>query len=431
MSLKFDNHPQRVALASEAHARPFMVIDAPTQVSHIAVFCDEQLELHAHLLAELCRHFGVAAPESQAKHFSHDFGSFRLRWENHSEFSSYYFIAAEAVAEPFTLTPLRFVPDAWLAGLNSYVMAAAHVSLSKDWGHASAPQQVAQYFAGSVIVGSRVTNGGEVWTDFQIQPDGFSRFLIFDVDLREKQAGRLIQRVLEIDTYRMMAMLAFPRAWELSSALRDIETELAQLTQALIAGDEKKEQDLLRQLLELSSRLEALAVANNFRFSATEAYDKIIQTRISELREMRIEGVPTIGEFMQRRLLPAMDTCRSVRQRMETLAQRIGRTNDLLRTRIGITQEQQNRAILESMNRRAELQLRLQQAVEGLSVAAISYYLIGLANYALKGLKAAGVGLNVELSTGLLIPVLLAGVWWGIRRLRQVIHYSTDKNRHT
>jgi uncharacterized membrane-anchored protein len=282
-----------------------------------------------------------------------------------------------------------------------------------------------------VIVGSRVTNGGEVWTDFQIQPDGFSRFLIFDVDLREKQAGRLIQRVLEIDTYRMMAMLAFPRAWELSSALRDIETELAQLTQALIAGDEKKEQDLLRQLLELSSRLEALAVANNFRFSATEAYDKIIQTRISELREMRIEGVPTIGEFMQRRLLPAMDTCRSVRQRMETLAQRIGRTNDLLRTRIGITQEQQNRAILESMNRRAELQLRLQQAVEGLSVAAISYYLIGLANYALKGLKAAGVGLNVELSTGLLIPVLLAGVWWGIRRLRQVIHYGTDKNRRT
>lgn len=420
--MRFQNHPQRISLASEAHSRPFMAIDAPAQVTHIGVFSDEQLDCHPRLLASLCTHFGVAAPEPSAKHFSHDFGAFRLRWENHTEFSSYIFIVAEKLNEPFEQPAVRYVPDAWLAELNGYVFAAAHVALMKQWSRANAAQDIAQHFASSLLVGSRVINGGEVWSDFQIQPDGFSRFLVCDVDLQKQQAGRLIQRVLEIDTYRMMAMWAFPQALALGPQLRQMEQELAALIETLVVGDAEAEQELLHQLLALSSRLEALAVANNYRFSATEAYDRIVNARIHELREIRIEGVPTIEEFMQRRLRPAMDTCRSVVQRMETIAQRIARANDLLRTRVGITQEQQNRDILESMNRRSAAQLRLQQAVEGLSFVAISYYLLGLSQYALKGLKALGWHVDLELATLVLMPFLLGGVWWGIKRLRRVLH---------
>jgi len=148
-----------------------------------------------------------------------------------------------------------------------------------------------------------------------------------------------------------------------------------------------------------------------------------VQARIEELRETRIEGVPTIGEFMDRRLAPAMNTCASVAQRQQALAERVAHTNDLLRTRVGILQEQQNSKILESMNARAAQQLRLQQAVEGLSVAAISYYMVGLFNYAGKAAKVAGWPINPDIATGIAVPLFAAGVWLGLRRLHKSMHH--------
>src|SRR3546814_8262212 len=87
---------------------------------------------------------------------------------------------------------------------------------------------------------------------------------------------------------------------------------------------------------------------------------------------------------MDRRLAPAMRTCESAAGRLETLASRVGRASNLLRTRVDIELEAQNRDVLMSMNRRARLQLRLQETVEGLSVVAISYYVVGLVGYAAK-----------------------------------------------
>jgi uncharacterized membrane-anchored protein len=179
------------------------------------------------------------------------------------------------------------------------------------------------------------------------------------------------------------------------------------------------EQDLLQQITLLASRLEQLSVDDSYRFSASQAYFGLVMARIHELRERRIEGVPTIEEFMQRRLTPAMNTCTSTARRQEVLAERIANTNSLLRTRVGIRQERQNSQILESMNTRAAQQLRLQQAVEGLSVAAISYYLVGLLGYLLKGAKAAGVQVDTELATGIAVPVLALVVWMGLRTLRR------------
>jgi uncharacterized membrane-anchored protein len=172
----------------------------------------------------------------------------------------------------------------------------------------------------------------------------------------------------------------------------------------------------------LAARIEKLALDNSYRFSASQAYLRLVNARSEELREVRIEGIPTVGEFMDRRLAPAMNTCEAISRRQEALAGRIAHSNDLLRTRVGIVQEQQNRQILQSMNARAAQQLRLQQAVEGLSVAAISYYVIGLAGYAAKAAKAAGLPINSDVGTGLLVPLVVAGVWLGLRRMHKRIH---------
>ncbi|KIF80721.1 DUF3422 family protein [Noviherbaspirillum autotrophicum] len=439
------NHALRVPLAAEVHSRPYLRLDAPESLTHLAVYARDQgqsggnnaVVQHA-LLSSLCAHFGVTAPVSDAKYFFHDFGRFRLKWECHTEFATYTFAqrheADLPLAEAFERVPLFHLPQAWLAGLQGKIMVAAHVVLDRTRGASDTfATGLRRVFEGNNLVGSRVLEGGELWTDFLIQSDGFSRFVVRDVGLHEQQSGRLVQRVLEIETYRMMALLGLPHAQQATPILNVIEGELAALTvemvdgviadaHALSAADTDREQALLNTITGLAARIEKLALDNSYRFSASQAYFRLVDARIDELRETRIEGFPTVVEFMDRRLTPAMNTCASIARRQEALAERIAHTNDLLRTRVGIVQEQQNRQILQSMNARAAQQLRLQQAVEGLSVAAISYYMVGLFGYAGKAAKAVGWPINPDLATGVLVPVVAAGVWLGLRRMHKQIH---------
>ncbi|MBA5605232.1 DUF3422 domain-containing protein [Duganella sp. FT3S] len=438
------NHALRVPLAAEIHSRPFLKLEAPETLTHFALYAPQEgapganhrAAQHA-ILQELCRHFGVAVPHAQARYFYHDFGRFRLKWECHTEFATYTFVEqAQAGADwrqAFGHPPLRHVPQEWLASLHGKIIVAAHVVLTNS--DADQPADVAamrELFQGN-LVGSGVEHGGEIWTDFLIQPDGFSRFVVRDRTLRESQAGRLVGKLLEIETYRMMALLALPQAESTQPALNAVENELAGLTATLVqsdhdvstaavARDSKEEQLLLHRITSLAARVEELSVNNSYRFGAAQAYFSLVQARIQELREVRIEGMPTLEEFMGRRLAPAMHTCTSVARRQEALATRIARSNDLLRTRVGIEQERQNRQILQSLDTRSAQQLRLQQAVEGLSVMAISYYSLGLVGYAGKALKAANLPVNPELLTGLMVPLVMAGVWLFLRKLHKQLH---------
>src|SRR5450830_479023 len=439
------NHPLRVPLAAEVHSRPFLHLRAPESLSHIAVYLRDQADANGHfshqhgLLSDLCQHFGVTAPGIDAKHFFHDFGQFRLKWECHTEFATYTFAHRHATPlsteQAFAAVPLRQVPQQWLLALQGKIMVAAHVVLEQPAGgnHDAAEEtldsRLRGLFEGQLLASSKVLQGGEIWTDFLIQADGFSRFVVRDIDLRDMQDGRLVQRILEIETYRMMALLGLPHAQKAAPALNAIESDLATLTAAMVdadgltdsaathAGDEQ----ILRRITGLAARIEKMSLENSYRFSASQAYFRLVKARIEELRETRVDGVPTIGEFMDRRLAPAMDTCASVARRQEALAERIAHTNDLLRTRIGIVQEQQNRQILESMNARAAQQLRLQQAVEGLSVAAISYYMVGLFGHIGTALKEAGVPINPEIASGVMVPVFAVLVWLGLRRLHKSV----------
>lgn len=437
------NHPLRVPLAAEVHSRPFLRLLAPESLTHLAVYLradanahgDNTMAQHEILLA-LCAHFGVAGPGIEAKYFFHDFGRFRVKWECHTEFATYTFAQSHEdnpdLGAAFERAPLSHIPQEWLRGLHGKIMVAAHVVLDKASPHADtqAPD-MRRIFDGNLLVGSKTQQGEEIWTDFLIQSDGFSRFVVRDATLHDQQPGRLVQRVLEIETYRMMALLGLPHALQSAPILNAIEEELARLTAAMVGIDQASgdalpdaaddEQGLLRNITGLAARIEKLSLDNSYRFSASQAYFRLVHARIDELREIRIEGVPTVEEFMDRRLAPAMNTCESIARRQEALAERIAHTNDLLRTRVGIVQEQQNRKILQSMNARAAQQLRLQQAVEGLSVVAISYYLAGLFNYACKALKAAGWPVNPDIATGILLPVVAVGVWLGLRKIHKKV----------
>lgn len=416
------NHPKRLLLASEIHARPFMVIEAPAKISHLAIFRDDGQLSHETLLQTLCARFGVAAPGKGAQHFAHDFGHFRLKWERHTEFSTFSFVELGDSGGDFEQTAIRDVPSDWLESLRSSVIVASHIIAERGASLPISDRRLKRLFPLPPLVGSQVLSDGEIWTDFQVGPDGFSRYLIRDIDLRESQMGRLVQRICEIETYLMMALLALPLAREAGALLGRIEEDLITLADKMSRhGVDENAEEQLNELSRLDSMVRAMSFRTGFRFSAAQAYYSLVEARIGELRERRIEGVPTIGEFMERRLAPAINSCKSASVRQEVLAKKISSSDDMLRTRVNLAQERQNQNVLKNLSLSVSLQLRLQQAVEGLSVVAISYYAIGLVGYLLKALKDWGLGIHVDSSIGLAMPIVLLAVWLSLRRLHKHI----------
>ncbi len=418
------DHPLRAELNDEVHARPPELLVAPVRVSYLALLLTgPEREEEMRRLADLAGRLGTAPPAADANHFSGDLGGFRLRWERHTEFSRYMFIVDGVGPEPFAETAVDRVPEDFTAGLPGEVIAAIHAEvLVGRPGPLDLAALSRRCFAGHVLIGSEI---GETpttaLTDFRIHPGGFSRFLIEGRDLSGQEAGRLVQRLLEIDTYKTLALLAFPLSRALAPFLGRSERELAAITTSLAEGRDADEANLLERLTQLEAEIESRGADNHFRFSAAAAYYELVQRRIAELRETRIPGLQTFGEFIERRLAPAMNTCTAASARQEALSGRVARATQLLSTRVDVTRTQQNQDILRSMNRRAHLQLRLQETVEGLSVAAVTYYIVGLVSYAVKGLKPLGLDLNPEIAMAASIPVVLLLAALRIRHLRKSV----------
>lgn len=421
------DHALRRQLNDEVHARPSDSLRAPLRLSYLVLLSDSaDRQAEWRHVQSLLRRFDRPSPERTANQFSADLGAFSIRWERHTEFSRYTFAVPGAFDDPFAMPALGLVPEDWLSGIGGQTMVASHGAILE---RSSEPMDVeaiaAQWFGGNVLVGSRVgDDAGIALTDFRVRADGFSRFLLMDRHMTPRQAGRIAQRILEIDTYRMMALLALPVAQALAPVITEYERELSQVTTVLESAGDEDESRLLDRLTRLEAQIESDEAKNHYRFGAAAAYYELVRRRIAELREQRIPGLQTFGEFTERRLAPAMNTCRAVAGRQESLSQRVARANQLLATRVDLTRERQNQALLESMNRRAKAQFKLQQTVEGLSIAAITYYVVGLIGYLAKGIKALGLSVNYELAMAFSIPIVAGLAAFGIRHVRQTVTRS-------
>jgi uncharacterized membrane-anchored protein len=353
-------------------------------------------------------------------------GSFRVKWERHTEFTRYEFIVSDAGAQPFERPAIERVPADWLRSLPGKVVAAVEIAhIRTEQRDIEFDKLASRYFSGRSLVGSTIAGGdGAAVTDLRIREDGFSRMLLIDHGLSARQAGRMVQRLVEIDAYRILALLALPIARSLLPQLREAETELAAISARLAAGRQLEEHQLLDRLTRLEAQIQQRHFETASRFSAAEAYYRLVLTRIDELREARIAGMQTFREFIGRRLAPAMSTCASVSSRQERLSQRVAQTTQLLSTRVEVSTQRQTQSLLESMNRRAKLQIRLQQTVEGLSVAAITYYVVGLIAVLARGLASAGVAAKPEVATAISVPIVALLVAVGVRRLRRAFSLS-------
>jgi len=396
------------------------MMSAPLRVTHVAFLSDDRSkDLDA--IKSLCSRYSVNAPNQDANFYIGEFPLFKLRWERHTEFSTYTISETGTNLTPFKETALSKLPAEWIASLPGEVITMLNLELLSISAGNRDLEELSGLFSLNTVAGSEVSDGAaRVWSDFHIHADGFNRILIENHHLRYRQAGRLVQRILEIETYRMFALLGLPLARQYSLDLTDCDAKLELVTQQLaLHRDGENEQQLLDELSRIAANVEHIAATGGYRFSATNAYYGLLKRRISELREKRVDGAQSFNEFMERRLAPAVRTCESVSDRVQALSNRIARVSNLLRTRININLEAQNRDLLRSMDQRAAMQLRLQEMVEGLSVVVLSYYSIGLLGHVLKSLKQFGVNLNIDLVVGISVPVVVITVLIGLRITRR------------
>jgi uncharacterized membrane-anchored protein len=417
-----DDHPHRRALAAEAHARPAAVVSAPAFVSCLALL-DADVGVVMRMLAELAVRHGGEAPEADAPHAIVELGGGRVWFERHGEFITLVVVRLVPGTSLERLdafqSAFELLPEGWLAALPGRVIAASDVAVLPLGTPETAFEQARRFFVAETTAASRVLDGSAwVLTDFVLRPDGRTRFMVLDVKLGRAQTGRLVQRLLEIEVYRMMAMLAFPVARALFTELRPLEEALARVTAAMAEPrSEQAERELLEELAGIAMKTERGVTATMFRCSAALAYWEIVKARVSELREQRSGDLRTLNGFLSRRLAPAMNTVQAAARRQEQLSDRLERATALLRTRVDIKREEQNLRVLSSMERRSAIQLRLQETVEGLSVAAITYYVVSLVHHALEPFEHV-LPVHADVVAAVSIPFVALLLWRGLHRVR-------------
>ena len=410
----FPMAPGRAEALGEIHARPFALVGKSRVIFQLAFLTDGGSVVDHAVLAGLARARGVPVPGRDTAHFAMPWGQGTLRWERHSEFSTYFWD---------TPAPAKFgdVVDTHPFG-DQFSPPGSMISGIRLEVRADSPETQAamETFDPTSLCLSEIKGGQAlIATDFRQDGDGLTRILVIDKGMTDAGRGAVVQRLIDIETYRTLAAMGLSLARSLSPEMRRIEDNLTKITQAMKNGARENADGLLAEITVLAAELEANAALSLYRFGASRAYYTIVRERIASLAETGQPGYETIGAFLEKRLAPALRTCQSIEERQANLSRKLNRATALLRSWIDVELERQNSALLSSMNRRVKLQLRMQQTVEGLSVAAISYYIVGLFGYLAKPLDALHLPIKAGTASAIFVPIAIGFTWMVVRSIRK------------
>lgn len=414
-------HRLRAAVLGEVHARPFTPIDTPRRILHFAFdTAGPAAAADRAALAAFCEQRAIEPLKGGAKHHRLKLGGATLRWEQHSEFTTYTWELPSEGAAPFHPSAASLAGPMSSLPQPGPLVVALDLDLLADRVDLKVAGIERLFVRASLAVAETADGDALFATDFQADPSGFVRILVLDRGLGPERAGALVQRIIELETYRTFALLGLPEAQRLAPSINRVERRLAEVTDEMRRSEGLVDNHrLLGELTELAAELEAGAAASLFRFGASRAYNDIVQLRLATVGERKVDGLPTWSSFLARRMAPALRTCVATEERQTNLSEKLARAANLLRKRVDVELEQQNRDLLKSMNERTRLQLRLQTTVEGLSVAAVSYYEVGLFGYLVKGLHEEGIAIEPSLATAAFVPAAVVAIWWTMRRIRR------------
>jgi uncharacterized membrane-anchored protein len=422
----------RIALNNELHARPPMRLEGPMRCSHIVIL-NQNSEGYGLEFSDLCDKYNQPSPATDARYHMVDIGSCRVKWESHTEAESYTMLVPGNSQPYFEKSALSYMPEAIQKSLLDAMFVGIHIEvipskeLGEDYGYKKSQSLLG---VDSIIGGWVADHNAVVWASFRLDSEGFIRFVIVDVSLSVGMLARLVHRLLEIESYWTMALMALPMARQSMSQLNLFEPELDYVMARLAANpDEDAQKELLVAITDLAARIEHMVSSTAFRFSAARAYEGIARSRMAELRENKLEGHERISTFLDKRITPAMRTCEAAERRANELAVRVARAAGLLDTMVDMVRQRQNQSILKSMEQRAGMQVHLQQAVEGFSIIAISYYGVNLVGYILKAIHklGLGLGLNIEVLTGISVPIMLTLSFISVRMIRRAVNKKTGQ----
>jgi uncharacterized membrane-anchored protein len=425
------DHPARERLVAELHARPAPRVSAPARAVHLALkegrYAANRDRGPDRLLMRALS--GSEDAEASVRHAELDVSGYRVVWENHTEYAAYTACRPlatddrEDVPEPFAEDPRTLFGDEWLGTAVARRLAAAIVEVRPmPQEPERIPTLVREWFTAPPIISLVLAGAGVLAGDLTPDGDGYTRWVLFvEASVGPGRTGRTLQRLFDLETYRMLALLGFDRSHELSRQLNGLDPDLTSLITEM-DDPEHPADEMLHELLALTARLEGLAMSHQFRFGATAAYASIVEDRLSALGEERFLGRQTLAEFLTRRYVPAIRTAQSAEQRLDRMLERSRRAGELLRTRLDVARSAQSQELLGSMDRRADLQLRLQTTVEGLSVIAVSYYLLGLLGYVLAPAAEAS-GVDKTWLLAVLAPFVVLAVWLGLRHVTRRIRH--------
>lgn len=403
--LNLKNHPQRDLLEKELQQRFFPALQAPCRLCHwMLTVGHASRPQEFQQLQQLAHQYGVALLEGDVD-LNLDLGDVMLRWERHSEFSTYSFIKA-GQASGFE-DPLSFLPSLdWFNPLPGQLFRVVQLQVLP----ASEQANAGTLFAAEHCMSSLLADGkARVWTDFRKHPEGAGRMLLLDHGLSPSALARLVQQLFDLGNYRKLSLLGWPTSRQALSQLHLMEQQLSDITQR-IEQQQGSDEQLLREISQLSAQTEHLIANNNARLDASAAYYQLTLDRLKALREQQVDGMMTLQDFSERRLTPAFRTAQSVQNRQRNLSNRLGRSTELLRTRINLQLERQNTGLLASMDQRVRLQLSLQRAVERVSVVAISYYAVALCDKLLASIQHWWPQLPLKDAQSLSLPLVVLAV---------------------
>lgn len=418
------DHPLRIVLNDEVHGRPGLPVSAPARITHMAFTLAAGDPDPLLAVRQLCEAKGIRPPGDNVLHHGVEVDGGLFKYERHGEF---YRLSVSLTGKSLRGEAVEWLPAGWLDTIPGKRLVAIHTHVLAKSAPRPTAARLHTFFGHDEIACSRVNQGkSTVWSDFRIGRDGHSRMLIHDGGITPHRLGRLTRRLHEIETYRMMALLALPMARDLQPRLSRMEAALSDTIERMsVEQPPSNDADLLRQLMTLSRDIEHLSNQSSYRFAAARAYAVLVAKRVAELAEERVDNHQRLGVFLDRRFNPAMATCTAVESRIAGLAQRCERASNLLRTRVDIALEGQNQKLLQSMEKRGRQQLMLQETVEGLSVAAISYYVIGIIAKLIEGSAAFLPPFDGTLAQFISIPLVILAVWLAARHIKNKVRAAS------
>lgn len=418
-----NEHELRRSVVGEMHLRrwPALAPDCAV-IQFLRQVAEDEREAEMAMLASLPMG-AEPEPAPNPRHFQASFGQgIAFGWERHSEATTatlFVSRGADVAFDPHTDPDVARALD-WMLDLPGKVVRATRIAVVGDEAAARALLPRFAFEENDLVschVGAGEGGGARIWSDFHLRYDGFGAVLVAANGMPASDLSRTVQRLQELGNYRNLALLGLPVAQRGWKVLDGIERELAALGQR-VSSDDVTDDALLQEVTGLSMELMTEAAASDFRMSATEAYARLVEERLEDLAIRPCPGFLSLGDFTQRRFLPAIRTCAAHRRREDKLAQRTAQFISLFRSRVETRIENQNGRLLHSMEQSISTQLRLQQLVEGLSVVALSYYLIGLIGYVLKGVEKELPNVSAGLVTAILVPFVVLATWLAIHRMK-------------